>query len=204
MNGERIFSFIIIAALFSFLLAACTIPFFFESPSIFYKTGVEKIMLQAGKVAGISAMVLMVYQLIFISRFPWLEKLFKMKNLYHAHRLNGVIILGAVLIHPLLVLGSDHFVFFPLERKYWPEFTGVFLLILIFFFIGISILYKRIGISYASWRMVHKTIAPFIFILLFIHVAYVSRTFEAGIPLYFLIAAGLACLAIIVGKRIRH
>jgi len=204
MNRKEIFSFVLFAALFAFLITACAIPFFFESPSIFYKTGVEKIMLRVGKVLGIAAMVLMGYQLIFIGRFSWLEKLFGMKSLYQAHRLNGRIILAAVLIHPLLILGADHFVFFPLEQKYWPEFTGFVLLFLIFFFIITSILYKRIGITYKTWRMMHKITAPFIFILLFIHVFYVSRTFETGIPLYFLIAIGSVCLAIIIGKWVKR
>lgn len=203
MNGAPIYRFIVLLVLFAFLITACAIPFFFESPSIFYKTGVEKTMLRAGKVLGIAALVLMGYQLMFISRFPWLEKLFGIKDLYRAHRLNGRIILGAVLVHPILILGADHFVFFPLEQKYWPEFTGVFLLVLLVFFIGISIFHKRIGISYKTWRIMHKAIAPFIFILLFIHVFYVSRTFETGMPLYFLIAAGSACLAMIIRKWLR-
>ena len=204
MNRKQISYFIMVSVLFAFLIAACAIPFLFESPSIFYKTGIEKIMLRAGKVFGIIAMVLMGYQLIFISRFSWLEKRFGMKSLFQTHRFTGRIILGAVLIHPIMILAADHFVFFPLEKKYWPEFTGVALLVLILFFIGISILHKRIGIPYKTWRMIHKSFAPFLFILLFIHVIFVSRTFETGIPLYFLIAMGSACIAMIIGKWMKH
>lgn len=203
MNKATIYKFIVLTVLFSGLIAACAIPFFFESPSIFYKTGLEKIMLRTGKVLGIAALVLMVYQLMFISRFPWLEKLFGMKGFYRAHRLNGRIILGAVLAHPILILGADHFVFFSLEQKYWPEFTGVLLLVLLAFFIGISIFYNKVGIAYKTWRTMHKAVAPLIFILLFIHVFYVSRTFESGIPLYFLIAAGSACLVMIIRKWVK-
>jgi predicted ferric reductase len=204
MNGKSIYKGIILFALSGFLITACTIPFLFESPSIFYKTGAEKIMLRTGKILGIAALVLMVYQLILISRFALLEKIFGMKALYQAHRLNGRIILAAVIAHPILILGADNFVFFPVEKKYWPEFTGIFLAFLIVFFIGISIFNKRIGITYKTWRMMHKTIAPFIFILLFIHILYVSRTFESGTPLYFLIATGVACLAMIIGKWLKR
>ena len=204
MDPKPIYKLIILSAFSAVLILACTIPFYFESPSIFYKTGADKIMLRAGKVIGIAALVLMGFQLIFISRFSWLEKLFSMKTLYQAHRLNGRIILGAVIAHPILILGADHFVFFPVEQKYWPEFAGVFLFFLILFFIGVSILYKRIGMAYKTWQMIHKTVAPLIFILLFIHIAFVSRTFESGIPLYFLIAAGAACLAMIIGKQLKR
>jgi hypothetical protein len=94
---------------------ACTIPYYFESPSMYYKTGIDKLLLRSGKILGISATILIFYQLVFISRFATLEKVFKMKSLFRSHRTNGLIIMAAAVIHPILILGADHFVFFPFE-----------------------------------------------------------------------------------------
>ncbi len=196
----KLLYFIIFAAI---IVLASTIPFYYESPSMYYKTGLDKILLRSGKILGIIATILIFYQLIFISRFKNIEKIFKLKSLFQAHRTNGIILLVAALIHPILILGADHFVFFPFELKYWPEFTGIALLLILITFVVISHFQKRIGLDYKLWRWLHKSFAPVIIIFVFVHVLNVSRTFESGAPYYALIIFFILNLILIVRKYLK-
>ncbi len=183
--------------------AACTIPFYFESPSIFYKVGLDKLMLRTGKIFGIITVVLMMFQLIFVAKFLWFERVFGLKNLYNFHRRSGVVLLVTALIHPVLILGADHFVFFPFEAKYWAEFVGIILLFKLIFFVLISHWQKNIGITYKTWRYLHKILAPILFSLTAIHVFNVSRTFESDLPFYALWGTLVIITSLIVRKSLK-
>ncbi len=182
---------------------ACTIPFYFESQSMYYKTGLDKFLLRSGKILGIIATILIFYQLILISRFAKLEKAFKLKTLFQSHRTNGLILMTAAIIHPIFILGADHFVFFPFESKYWPEITGIILLLVLILFVVVSYWQKKLKIDYKLWRLFHKSLAPVILILLFVHVFNVSKTFESGIPFYALIFIFILSQILIVRKYIK-
>ncbi len=203
MRKNGVSKFIIGLILLAVLGVACTIPFYFESPSIYYKTGIDKFMLRTGKILGIMAAMLMSFQLILIGRFSALDKIWGLKKLFQYHRNNGLAILIIALIHPLLILGADHFVLFPLKFKYWPEFIGILLLALLILFVGISHWQKKLGIDYKIWRGLHKQIAPGIFLLMFVHVFNVSRTFESGIPFYALGAGGGIVILLLVRKYLK-
>lgn len=194
---------IAILIFFIVLFAGGTLPFYFESPSIYYKTGMDKWMLRAGKILGIYAAILMCFQLILISRFPGLDKIWGLKTLFQYHRINGLILLFLAMAHPVLILGADHFVFFPFELKYWPEFIGILLLVILAFFVMISHWQKKLGIGYKAWRVLHKLIAPVIIGLMLVHVFNVSRTFESGIPFFSLVAVGLTAAALLIRKYLK-
>lgn len=185
------------------LIAGAAIPFYFESPSMWYKTGLDKWLLRIGKILGIVATILIFYQVILISRFKGLDKTYKLKNLFQGHRINGLILLGAAIVHPILILGADHFVFFPFEFKYWPEFTGVGLLVVLTLFVLSSYFRQRIKLDYKLWKILHRSFAPIIVILLFVHILNVSRTFESGVPLYGLISLFVVSLLLIVRKYLK-
>lgn len=182
---------------------ACTIPFYFESPSMYYKTGIDKFLLRSGKILGIIATILIFYQLVFISRLAFLEKIFKMKSLFRFHRTNGLIILAAAVLHPIFILGADHFVFFPFELKYWPEITGIVLLSILILFVLVSHWQKKIKLDYKLWRFLHKSFAPVIIIVLYIHIINVSKTFESGLPFYALTLIFSSSLILIVRKYVK-
>ena len=166
------------------LLAGSTIPFYFESPSIFYKTGGDKFLLRSGKILGIFASILLMVQLFFVSNLKLMKDNVGLKKLYKYHKFNGVILLSLALIHPVFILGAEHFVFFPVEYKYWPELAGGLLISVLFIFVVISYGQKKMGIPYKTWKVIHKLSAPILFVLLFMHVFNVSRTFESGVPFY--------------------
>lgn len=169
------------------------VPFFFESQSLYYKFGLDKALLQWGKAAGLAAAVLMVYQIIFVSRFRVLETHFTRKRLWAAHKTCGKLIVLLVTLHPLLILGSDGFAFFPLEKRYWPEFTGIFLWMLILGIVGISVFQSRLPLSYRTWQVLHRVGVPAAVCLVFIHAGFVSESFVSGFPRAGLfLAAGMA------------
>ena len=73
--------FLIGSILFLMLLVmagALSIPFLFESPSMWYKIGIDKGLLRAGKMVGIGAGLLLLLQLPLAGRLKWLDRLFSM------------------------------------------------------------------------------------------------------------------------------
>jgi predicted ferric reductase len=200
------FTYIKIVYILFFILIigiACTIPYYFESPSMYYKTGIDKLLLRSGKILGIIATILIFYQLVLISRFAALEKAFKMKSLFQGHRTSGLIILAAAALHPIFIMGADHFVFFPFESKYWPEITGIVLLSILVLFVLVSHWQKKIKLDYKLWRLLHKSFAPIIVVGLYIHIHNVSKTFESGLPFYSLTIVFSLSLILIVRKYLK-
>jgi hypothetical protein len=64
------------------IVSVCTIPFVFESPSIFYKFGINKTFLRSGKVFGVTAAALVFFQVLLVSRLKILDRIFFEPNLY--------------------------------------------------------------------------------------------------------------------------
>ena len=110
---------------------AWTIPFLFESPSILYKFGIDKMFLRSGKVLGVTAAVLVFFQILLVSRLKILDRIFSLNRIYTFHRINGITIAALALLHPILVVAAENFTFFPFEKRYWPVFLGVGVLIFI-------------------------------------------------------------------------
>ena len=190
----------VVGGLLLFLAVVLALPSYYETMTLWYKTGIDKILLRTGKITGIAALMLMFFQLIFINRFRLLEKYFKLKDLIRIHKTNGLLLMSLALVHPILVLAADHFVFFPFEKKYWPEFTGVLLLFILLFFVLLSALQKKMNFPYRSWKKFHSILAPALFSLVFIHLFNVSETFKSGLPLYAM--AGLLIITICLFLRI--
>ena len=208
MTGEkkRIFVKAIILCLAAAGVAAAALtPFYFESQSLYYKFGTDKALLQWGKTAGLVAVVLMVYQIVFVSRFSFLEDLFSMKQLFSVHRLCGIFISVLAVGHPLLVLGADGFTFFPLELRYWPEFVGGFTMVLILGIVLVSVYRAGLNIRIKTWRRLHRMATPLAAGVALVHAGFVSETFNFSIPkagLTLAIGAVLVLFARIYIKRI--
>ena len=164
------------------IMAGACIPFLYESQSLYYKFGMDKALLQWGKAAGLIAVVLMLYQVILMSRFQVLEPAVTRKSLAILHKALGKFIGVLVLLHPLLILGADGFVFFPMEKRYWPEFLGVFLLVFILAMVAMSLWRGVLKIPYKVWQRLHRFSAPLVVLLGFIHLDFVSESFGSGPP----------------------
>ena len=189
-TGLRILLILLFIALAA---AAAGVPFFFESQSLYYKFGVQKMLLRVGKLAGLMAMVLILCQVLLISRFRFMAQVFGLKQLLSFHRHSGRLIAGLILLHPLAIAASDGFAFFPLELRYWPEFLGIGLAFSIAAIVLIAVRPGMLGVNLKTARRIHAIATPLIVLGAVIHVFFVSESFEMAIP-----RGGLALLTGVV------
>jgi predicted ferric reductase len=177
---------------------AWTIPFLFESPSILYKFGIDKILLRSGKVLGVTAAVLVFFQILLVSRLKILDRIFSLNRIYTFHRINGITIAALALLHPILVVAAENFTFFPFKKRYWPEFLGVG--VLVFFLVLMTTANWRLifGFAYDKWLRFHRLGTLLTIALMIIHILFVSETFKSGLPrTLVLVAAGINLLLIL-------
>lgn len=161
-----------------FLAGALSIPFYFETMTLWYKTGADKAMLRGGQLAGMLTMVLLLLQIILAVRGQYLEKLFGTTIMTRLHRTNGIAILLSAVCHVILVLAPEGLANLPIGKKYWPELIGVVLLLIVSFIVVTSYFRQRLRIKYKLWRTIHKSLGYLVIILLLGHVLFVSESFE--------------------------
>ena len=184
---------VIILFLLLLLAGALTIPFFFESPSMWYKFGIGKVGLRFGKMLGLTAGLLIIFQLPLAGRLKFLDRIFSMPGLLRQHRFHAGSIALIALIHPLCVLLPGGTIIIPLEMRYWPEWVGVGLLSIILVQFVCSRWRQPLGLAFHIWMPFHRIAGLLIAILLIVHVLYVSETFTDNGPprLAVFIAAGV-------------
>jgi predicted ferric reductase len=168
--------------IFLILFLSWTIPFIFESSTILYKFGLEKKLLRGGKIIGITIAVLIFVQLVFVARFKFMDKIFGLNKLYIFHGINGLIIAFLALVHPFTIIASEKFTLFPLELRFWPEFLGAGIAVIIVMMVLGAVMRKKLKLPYHIWAILHRAAAvPVVFLFTF-HILFVSETFESGIP----------------------
>jgi predicted ferric reductase len=173
----------IIGAATLLLVGAMSVPFFFESPSLWYKFGFDKALLRTGKMLGLTAATLLFLQLLLAGRLKVLDRVFSLPDLFRIHRLNARVILLLAASHSILVLTSGEKVFIPLELRYWPEWVGVGLLTLIVIQFSVSQWRRTFRITFHGWLLWHRCVGVFILGLVIVHILFVSETFsEEGFP----------------------
>ncbi|UCD90072.1 MAG: ferric reductase-like transmembrane domain-containing protein [Desulfobacterales bacterium] len=167
------------------LVTTWTIPFLFESPSILYKFGIHKTYLRSGKIFGLTAAVLVFFQVLLASRIKLLDRIFSLNRIYFFHRVNGIAIAILVLLHPILILAAENFAIFPFEVRYWPEFLGVGLMVIMAVLVATANWRLLFGFAYDKWLRLHRLgVVPAIALIL-IHILFVSETFKSGLPRVF-------------------
>jgi predicted ferric reductase len=187
---------VIVLLLLSLIGGALAIPFFFESPSMWYRFGWDKLSLRTGKLLGITAGLLILIQLPLAGRLRILDRIFSMPVLIRRHKIHARVIVAIALIHPVCVLLPDRRIIIPLEMRYWPEWIGVGLLAILLIQFVSSQWRQSLGIAFHRWLQFHRIIGPLIATLMVIHVLYVSESFSvAGLPRWSLfVAAGIYLL----------
>ncbi|MBR9987379.1 MAG: ferric reductase-like transmembrane domain-containing protein [Desulfosarcina sp.] len=173
----------IVALLLLTLAGVLAIPFAFESPSMWYKFGMEKTSLRAGKMLGLTAGLLIFLQLPLAGRLKPLDRIFSLPGLIRQHRMHAWAIAILALIHPLCVLIPEGRLIVPLEMRYWPEWIGVGLLVFILSQFVVSRWRQSVGIAFHTWLRLHRIAGLLVAGLLVVHVLYVSESFsESGLP----------------------
>ena len=164
------------------LIGGWIIPYKFESFSILYKFGLDKIYLRSGKMVGITIALLVYYEILLASRFTVMEQIFTGKRLLGLHRLNGIFIAILAGLHPLLIKASEHFTPYTFAKKYYPEFIGIGLLCILLSHSFVAVFRNLIKLPYKKWLLWHRLGATLILLIMPAHILYVSQTFKAGIP----------------------
>lgn len=183
---------------------ALFIPFVYETQTLWYKTGVDKLMLRAAQMLGLLAAVLLFVQVLLATRGRLLQKLFGMAALMRYHRANGILISFLVVGHVFLVLVPEGLTNLPLGRKNWPELVGAVLLWVLLSMAVSSHFRERLKLDYKRWRAIHKILGYLVLFLLTMHVLFVSQSFEETLPkLAFLAVLVAVLLAAIRSKMAR-
>ena len=174
--GLCIFLFLIV------LVGAVSIPFVFESQSILYKFGANKIMLRVGKILGITAALLILVQVIFSARLKILDRTVALDRLYSFHRLNAILITALIVLHPVLVLIPEGLTNISFDLRSWPEMVGTLLLFLLLSIAVTGIWRLKFNLSFDRWLFIHRLATSTVVLMLGLHVLYVSDTFKQPIP----------------------
>ena len=157
-------------------LGAGTLPFIFESQSLMYKFGIHKTWLRTGKVLGTLSWTALGLQLLLVARVG--GNIWGQDRLVGVHKNLGTLICCLIPTHAFFILAGDDFAGFPLERRYWPEYTGVataFILLAT----GIVARGRRL-LDYHLWRRAHGLVAAVILGGAALHFMQVSDPFKTG------------------------
>lgn len=187
---------------FSLLLIAgtWTIPFVFESSSMLYKFGFKKVFLRSGKIVGITAAMLLFFQVLLVSRFKILDRIYSLNRTHVLHRVNGIAIVMLVLLHPILIIAAEGFTLFPFEKRYWPEILGVVVFVMISGTVTVAAWRSFFGLAYHVWLRAHRFGTIIVIATTSIHILFVSETFQTGIPRALIIVT--ICLNILIIIRL--
>lgn len=201
---RRIWGAVIVLFALVLLAGGWAIPFYYESFSILYKFGAEKIYLRSGKVVGITIVILVFFQVLIAARFTAVERIFSVKKLFSWHRINGMIIAFLVVTHPLLIKASENFADYTFDQKYYPEFVGMGVFSLLLIVSGTAMLRSLLKISYTSWLRHHRLVATLALVVIPGHVLWVSASFKSGLPrtaALIVFSLGLLCVARVWRRR---
>jgi len=183
-----------------------SIPVYYETMTLWYKTGIDKTMLKAGQYLGLVALLLIHLQVAISARGSILSSLFGPALLVRLHRLNGLFIAASACIHVLLVLVPEGMSNLPIGWKFWPEAVGAVLLLIIAATTLTSYFRNSIRLSYGLWQAVHKPAGYLVLALVTVHALFVSESFEHMVPrlllaALFLLTVGTVLAAKFKGRR---
>ena len=167
---------------------ALTIPFVFESQTLWYKMGMDKTLLLAGQLVGLLALVSLIIQILLGVRGKVLEETFGVATLMAWHRVNGLLLCCLAALHIILVLVPEGIANLPIGKKHWPEMIGGVLFLMIFSQVISSFFRQQLGFIYKQWRRAHRALAYLALCLAAVHVLFVADSFAQGVPRIALLA----------------
>lgn len=178
-----------------FLVTALAIPVAFQSMTLWYKFGVDRILLQGAQFAGMIAFALLYLQVVLSTRGEMMENAFGVARLMRWHKLNGVLILALAATHILLVLLPEGLSNLPLGFKFWAEMIGLALFLALLFIVLTSWYRQQFKLAYGKWKIIHRPLGYLVIVLVSSHVLFVSDSFENMQPRLFLTSSFLGLLA---------
>ncbi len=158
------------------------IPYTYESQTIFYKFDVERAMLRAGKVCGIMATLLLLFQLLLTSRLPVINRFLALDSMAVQHKYNGMFIVTLLTAHALLILVPEGLDNLPIGLEFWPEIVGVVLYSSLLGITLLSLLKDRIRMPHHIWLPLHRIVGFITVFFVIVHIRFVSESFKTGLP----------------------
>jgi predicted ferric reductase len=205
--GSTTRRFLIVAVILTvatLLVCALTIPFLFESPSMFYKFGWKKNLLRLAKMMGLTATIFLMLQLLTAARLKWLDRILSLPDLYVLHRYSAYTIVALAVMHPITVFMPDGILMIPFETRYWPEWAGAALLLVILSQFVLSKWRPTFFDDYQKWLLSHRVMGVAAIALLLVHILYVSETFENdGPPRNLVLASAMVMSALWLWVRLQ-
>jgi predicted ferric reductase len=183
------------------LAVVMSIPTYYQTTTLWYKTGADKMMLYAAQYIGLAALVLLYLQAILSARGKFLDQVFGPALLLRLHRSNGVLLLVLAASHMLLVLVPEGLANLPLGKKFWPEMVGGALFVIIALLVVFSYFRETIRLPYKAWRFLHRPAGYLTLGLVTVHVVFVSESFEQTVPRILLLALFTLTVLWIVGVK---
>ena len=181
---------------------AVAIPFVYESQTLWYKVGLDKIVLLTGQVVGLLAFIALVLQIFLGIRGGLFEQAFGVSALVVYHRGNGLLLLCLAVLHIALVLVPEGLGNLPIGGKYWPEMVGGGLFLVLFLQVVFSLARQKFGFVYKRWRLVHRVFGYLALCLAGVHILFVADSFAHGFPRTALLGFLLLVVAAVFGVRI--
>lgn len=178
----RLYRVFVILVFLAVLCGALSIPFVYESQTLWYKIGLDKKMLLGGQLVGLLAAVLLFVQILLGARGNFLKQLFGIAAVMRWHRTNGMIVSLLAMSHGALILIPEGVNNFPIGLKYWAEMVGTLLLWIILSMVISSKFRQKFRLDYKRWKSIHKLLGYLAIIFLAIHVLFVSESFEQTVP----------------------
>jgi len=123
--------------------------------------------LALGRIAGLLLVLSVLLQVIFISRAPWLEKLFGLDSLSRAHQKNGMWLTLFLAAHPVLIVWSyaqgNSLSFLGQIRDFmfgaYPDLFGAYAALALFLGVIIfSLAAIRRKFKYETWYFAHLSV----------------------------------------------
>lgn len=173
---------LVIVVLFLVICGALSIPFVYESQTLWYKVGIDKTMLRGGQLAGLLAAVLLHVQIMLAARGKFLKELFGISALMRWHRGNGILVSLLAIIHVSLVIVPEGMINLPIGLKFWPEMVGSLLFWVLLLMVISSHFRQKWGLNEKRWKAIHKLLGYLVIIFLAVHVLFVSDSFEHVVP----------------------
>jgi len=152
---------------------------------------------------GIGALGLMATMPLLTGRFRRAVAPFGIDIIFYFHRLIGLVIVGAVLLHALLLLDLEPLLWHDLKPGGNSALqVGTGALIALILLVGSSIARKIFHLPYDIWRKLHVLLAITALALSVTHVACVNYIFSTTILRYLLIGLALLWAALMIYMRV--
>ncbi|MEW6220727.1 MAG: ferric reductase-like transmembrane domain-containing protein [Thermodesulfobacteriota bacterium] len=195
----------LVLILLALLLAgALSIPWLFPSKTLWYRFGLDRLLLRGGKMLGLAAACLLLLQPLLAARLHLLDRLAGLPWLFRRHRHGGLLLALLALGHPFLVLDLGTLGTLRLTAKLWPEALGLLLLTSILVMAAVARWRLAWGLAFHRWWPLHRLGAVAVLALLFGHVLTVSDSFAAGPPRLAALAALATVVPVLAGSWLRR